>query len=78
VKKSNGAAGERRPFEILSIYDGLSFKWVRKTWLNWLDVDSCDNVMNIRTPEEMRNALTEIPNKQLETVNYNVYVNART
>jgi hypothetical protein len=34
--------------------------------------------MNIRTPEEIKKALTEIPNKQLETDNYNVCVNART
>lgn len=34
--------------------------------------------MNIRTPEEIKNALIEIPNKQLDTDTYNVYVNART
>jgi len=34
--------------------------------------------MNIRIPEEMKNVLTEIPNKQLETSTNNVYVNART
>ena len=34
--------------------------------------------MNIMIPEEMKNVLTESPNKQLETDTGNVYVNART
>ena len=44
--------------------------------MNWLGVVPCEQVMNMRIPEEMKNVLTEIPNKQSETDTYKV--NAKT